>query len=102
MSKRLEVDSGCTYISLNLELSSRLIDLSEKQRGMQVKALIADLLDTVSGVVLLDNIEILFDSALQQNPLLLLQGLSRNRTLVVSWSGSIKENVTEYRVNVRY
>jgi adenylate kinase family enzyme len=96
MLKRLEVDSGCTYINLNLELSSRLIDLSEKQRGMQVKPLIADILDTVSGAILLDNIEILFDSALQQNPLLLLQGLSRNRTLVVSWNGSIKDGSLTY------
>jgi len=96
MLKRLEVDSGCKYINLNLELSSRLIDLSEKQRGMQVKPLIADILDTVSGAILLDNIEILFDSALQQNPLLLLQGLSRNRTLVVSWNGSIKDGSLTY------
>lgn len=96
MLKRLQVDSGCTYINLNLELSSKLIDLSEKQRGMQVKPLIANILDTVSGAVLLDNIEILFDSALQQNPLLLLQGLSRNRTLVVSWNGSIKDGSLTY------
>jgi len=96
MLKRLEVNSGCTYINLNLELSSRLIDLSEKQRGMQMKPLIADILDTVSGAVLLDNIEILFGSALQQNPLLLLQGLSRNRTLVVSWNGSIKDGSLTY------
>ena len=96
MLKRLEVDSGCTYINLNLKLSSRLIDLSEKQRGMQVKPLIADILDTISGAILLDNIEILFDSALQQNPLLLLQGLSRNRTLVVSWNGTIKEGRLAY------
>lgn len=96
MLNRLDVNSDCTYINLNLELSSRLIELSEKQRGMQVKPLIADILDTVSGAILLDNIEILFDSALQQNPLLLLQGLSRNRTLVVSWNGSIKDGSLTY------
>jgi len=61
-----------------------------------MKPLIANILDTVSGAVLLDNIEILFDSALQQNPLLLLQGLSRNRTLVVSWNGSIKDGSLTY------
>ena len=64
---------------------------------MQVKGLIADFLDTVGGkAVLLDNIEILFDVSLQQNPLLLLQGLSRNRTLVVSWNGSIQDGILSY------
>lgn len=97
MLKQLETDLGYYFINLNLELSSKLIELTEKQRCMQVKGLIADLLDTVGGgIILLDNIEILFDSALQQNPLLLLQGLSRNRTLVVSWNGNIKDGNLVY------
>ncbi|MEN6474686.1 MAG: BREX-3 system P-loop-containing protein BrxF, partial [Syntrophaceae bacterium] len=41
-------------------------------------------------VVLLDNIEILFDVSLKQDPLRLLQGLSRNTTLVAAWSGEIR------------
>jgi hypothetical protein len=95
--KQMENTHGYSYINLNLELSSRLIDLTEKQRCMQVKGLIADFLDNIGGgAVLLDNIEILFDSALQQNPLLLLQGLSRNRTLVVSWNGSIQDGSLIY------
>jgi hypothetical protein len=47
-------------------------------------------------VVLLDNIEILFDPSLQQDPLRLLLNLSRNRTLVVSWNGQIKNNILSY------
>ena len=39
-------------------------------------------------MVLLDNIEILFDVALKQDPLRLLQNLSRNKTVVVAWNGS--------------
>ncbi|MGB7296512.1 MAG: BREX-3 system P-loop-containing protein BrxF [Candidatus Aminicenantales bacterium] len=40
-------------------------------------------------VVLLGNIEVLLDVSLKQDPLLLLQGLSRNKTVVAAWSGSI-------------
>lgn len=94
--KQLEVDQDYSYINLNLGLSRKLIELSEKQRSMQVRSQIANLLDTTTGVVLLDNIEILFDTALQLNPLLLLQGLSRNRTLVVSWNGSIQDGSLIY------
>ena len=42
-----------------------------------------------ADVVLLDNIEVLFDVALKQDPLRLLQGLSRNKTVVAAWSGSV-------------
>ena len=34
-----------------------------------------------------DNLEILFDKDLKQDPLRLLQSLSRNRSVVASWNG---------------
>jgi len=39
---------------------------------------------------LLDNIEILFDVHLKQDPLRLLQGLSRNKTVVAAWNGEVR------------
>lgn len=39
--------------------------------------------------MVLDNLEILFDKDLQQDPLRLLQSISRNRAVVASWNGSI-------------
>jgi hypothetical protein len=39
--------------------------------------------------VVLDNLEILFDKGLKQDPLRLLQGISRNRAVVASWSGTM-------------
>ena len=50
------------------------------------------------NTILLDNIEILFDVALKQDPLRLLQGLSRNKTIVVSWNGSIENDFLTYAV----
>jgi len=49
-----------------------------------------------SDVVLLDNIEILFEVALKQDPLRLLQSISRNRTIVATWSGSIEDGHLVY------
>jgi hypothetical protein len=40
-----------------------------------------------SDVVLLDNIELLFAEELAQDPLRLLQSLSRNRAIVAAWPG---------------
>jgi hypothetical protein len=77
-------------INANLELSRRMLDLTERQRTLQLPRLLTEIVSaSEADVVLLDNIEILFDILLKQDPLRLLQGLSRNRTVVAAWSGSI-------------
>lgn len=84
-------------INVNLELSRRLLDLTERQRALQIPKLLAEIIEQGrNDVLLLDNIEILFDASLQQDPLRLLQGLSRNKTLVVAWNGSIESHQMEY------
>lgn len=77
-------------INVNLELSRRLLDLTERQRALQLPRLLAEIVGaSAADVVLLDNIEVLFDVSLKQDPLRLLQGLSRNKTVVAAWSGTI-------------
>jgi hypothetical protein len=81
--------TGYPLINLNLELSRLLLELTERQRCLQVPALLDDILQARPGeVVILDNIEILFDVQLKQDPLRCLQRLSRNRTIVAAWNGT--------------
>lgn len=47
-------------------------------------------------MVLLDNLEILFDTALEVEPLRLLQVSSRNRAIVASWNGSFRDGTLTY------
>jgi hypothetical protein len=47
-------------------------------------------------MVLLDNLEVLFDAALEVEPLRLLQVLSRNRIVVASWNGSFRDGTLTY------
>jgi hypothetical protein len=82
--------TGAPLVNINLELSRRMLELTERQRALQLPRLLSEIVDAYSAdVILLDNIEVLFDVSLKQDPLRLLQGLSRNKTLVVAWSGSI-------------
>jgi len=77
-------------VNVNLELSRRMLDLTDRQRALQLPRLLAELVGaSTADVVLLDNVEVLFDVSLKQDPLRLLQGLSRNKTVVATWSGSI-------------
>ena len=77
-------------VNVNLELSRRMLDLTERQRALQLPRLLAEIVGaSAADVVLLDNVEVLFDVSLKQDPLRLLQGLSRNKTVVAAWSGTI-------------
>jgi hypothetical protein len=59
--------------------------------------LLKEVIAAVSGdVVLLDNLEILFDTGLEVEPLRLLQLISRNRTIVASWNGSFQGGTLTY------
>ena len=75
-------------INVSLELSRRLLDLTERQRRIRVPPLLGGIVAEAAGdVALLDNVELLFDVTLHQNPLGLLQRLSRRRTIVATWNG---------------
>lgn len=81
---------GMPRINVNLELSRRLLDLTQRQRALHVQRLLQEIVaDAASDVVLLDNIEILFDPKLQQDPLRCLQQLARHRTVVAAWGGAV-------------
>jgi hypothetical protein len=82
--------TAAPLINVNLELSRRMLDLTERQRTLQLPRLLKEIVEAAAtDVVLLDNVEVLFDVSLKQDPLRLLQGLSRNKTVVAAWSGSI-------------
>ena len=86
-------------INVGLELSRRLLDLTERQRRIRVPPLLGGIVaETAGDVVLLDNVEFLFDIALRQNPLGLLQRLSRRRTVVATWNGSMEDGHIVYAV----
>lgn len=85
------------YVNVNLGLSERLLNLTLKQRPLRVRRLLAEVIDAQPGdVAVLDNIELLFDPALRQDPLVCLQGLSRNKTLVAAWSGTLVKDALTY------
>ena len=84
--KEVAERTGAPLVNVNLELSRCLLDLAERQRPRHVQHLLERIVaETGCDVALLDNIEFLFDVSLQQDPLRLLQYLSRRRTVVVAW-----------------
>ena len=85
------------YLNVNLALSQRLLNLTSKERPLRVRRLLAEAIDEhPQDTIALDNIELLFDPTLHQDPLVLLQGLSRNKTLIAAWGGTYQDSILTY------
>ncbi len=78
-----------SVINVNLALSSELLELTAKQRSLRLPGILDQIAVKAQALVVLDNLEILFDKDLKQDPLRLLQGISRNRAVVASWNGTM-------------
>ncbi len=88
---------GYPLVNVNLELSKKMLELTRTQRSRQVERLLKEVIAAASGeVLLLDNLEILFDTGLEIEPLRLLQLSSRNRTIVASWNGAFQARTLTY------
>lgn len=86
--KELSQSQGYPYVNLGLTLSRKLLELPDRTRALCLSRIADAIMDeTGRDTVILDNTEILFEPVLQQDPLRLLQQLSRGRTIVAAWNG---------------
>lgn len=87
---------GADVINVNLTLSAKLIEMTERQRALHLSTLLGEVVEEAGAVALLDNTEILFERELKQDPLRLLQRLSRKCSIVASWNGRLTGNKLTY------
>ena len=90
------VRTGAPLLNLNFEFSCRMLDFTERQRTLQLPTVLEEIVGRDEPLVLLDNIEILFDVTFRQDPLRLLQAVSRNRTVVAAWNGTVENGYLSY------
>jgi hypothetical protein len=84
-------------LNVGVEISRRLLDLTERQRILQLPRMLEEAASaSPRHLTLLDNTELLFDPILKQDPLRLLHGLSRGRNIVATWLGSIDGRFLTY------
>lgn len=87
-------------INLNLELSERLIQEPSRFRQIRVLDHMRDLLGRRGDApVVVDNIELLFQRDLQQDPLQVLLAAARSRPVVASWPGACTDGALTYAVS---
>jgi hypothetical protein len=87
----------CPVVNVNLMLSLSLLELPRSKRPRQGNRIFGELIDECDGdLIVLDDLEVLFDTALQLDPLQLLKLHSRNKTLMASWNGKFQDGVLSY------
>ena len=96
--RKVAESTRAPLVNVNLELSRRMLDLTERERSLRLPDLLDEVVGRDAPLVLLDNIELLFDAAFQHDPLRLLQGVSRNRTIVATWNGTLQNGYLSYAV----
>lgn len=87
-----------TVLNVGSELGTRLASLPVRQRPLAAPTVLRELADqhTSSGLLLLDNLELLFDRTLRLDPLDLLKQLARSRRVVAVWPGELRDGRLTY------
>ena len=90
---------GVQPLNINLELGSRLAVTPHAARGFSVGQLLRDMADRETNegdLLLLDNLELLFERGLQINPLDLIKRLAHSKPVVAGWPGKLRGNRLYY------
>ena len=85
-------------LSLGAALGRELLTVPSTRRHLQAADLLKDLADDFAshGLLLMDNIELLFDRTLQLSPLDLLKRHAHARRVVAVWPGDLREDRLSY------
>lgn len=92
----ISIDNKTEVININMALSAELLELTAKQRILRLPKILDNITNNSYSILVLDNLEIIFDKDLKQDPLRLLQGISRNRSVIASWNGVVAEGKLIY------
>lgn len=85
-------------MNVGAELGKRLAALPQRQRALQANVAMRDLADEYASgdLLVLDNIELLFDQSLKLDPLDLLKRHAHRRRVVAAWPGELRDGRLSY------
>lgn len=85
-------------LNVGVELGRKLLEVPSTRRHLQATDILKELADDSSqnGLLIMDNIEILFDRTLRLSPLELLKRHAHARRVVAAWPGELREGRLSY------
>lgn len=84
---------GVKVMNVGAELGKRLAALPQRQRALQANVAMRELADEYASgdLLLLDNIELLFDQSLKLDPLDMLKRHAHARRVLAAWPGELRD-----------
>ena len=83
-------------VSLSGLLARALLDMGPSERARRIHDLLEDCLAGAEPPLILDRLELLFESSLKIAPLHLLSAAARARTVVAAWPGPLQDGFLSY------
>lgn len=85
-------------LNVGQELGRRLSAMPHNRRGFSASELIREIADhqQASNLLLLDNLELLFDKSLKINPLDMVKRVAHSKRVVAVWPGELRDNRLVY------
>lgn len=90
--RSLAASRGVTPLNVGAQLGGLLAGMPQRQRRLQTTTILRELADkhAPGDLLLLDNIELLFDRSLQLDPLDLLKRHAHAKCVVAVWPGELQ------------
>lgn len=94
----LAMSRNAMPLNIGSALGRRLAGVPQKERPLQTTSILRELADehAVGDLLLVDNIELLFDRTLQLDPLDLLKRHAHARRVVAVWPGQLRDSRLNY------
>lgn len=95
---RLSARRKARVLNVGATLGRQLLAIPSTRRHLQAADILNDLADKAAshGLLLMDNIELLFDRTLQLSPLDLLKRHAHARRVIAVWPGELREDRLSY------
>lgn len=87
-----------SVLNVGAALGRELLTVPASRRHLHVSEIFRSLAEDIAshGILLVDNIEILFDRTLKLNPPDLLRRQAQSRRIIAAWPGSVRDNRLTY------
>lgn len=90
------LNNSIGFVNLSKELARKLVSLSIRERVRRLEAEVDKIANDCGSSVWLTKLDVLFEPALDNDPMRLLKGIAKSKAVVAIWPGEITETSVVY------
>lgn len=90
------LNNSIGLVNLSKELARKLVSLSIRERVRRLEAEVDKIAHDCGSSVWLSKLDLLFEPALDNDPMRLLKGIAKSKAVVAIWPGEITETSVVY------